>query len=202
MKNSKHQKHISSKKEHKIYINSFLQRNLKSSLIYTGRILPEDQVTIVGHYTEAMNDLSQHSFCVPVLDKDSPVAQSITLDVHWNHPACKHSGVETTLRFILKKVYIIEGHSLVKSIRRRCQRCCYLMEKTVEATMGPILYCNLILAPAFYTSLVDLSGPYSAYSPLHKCTTVKIWLAIFCCCSTSAVSIKILDDYSILEVSQ
>ena len=78
-------------------------------LIYTGRILPEDQVTIIGCYMEAMKDLSRHSFCVPVLDKDSPFAYSIALDVHWNHPACKHSGVETTLRFIMKKVYIIEG---------------------------------------------------------------------------------------------
>ena len=78
-------------------------------LIYTGRILPEDQVTIIGRYTEAMKDLSRRSFCVPVLDKDSPVACSIALEVHWNHPACKHSGVKTTLRFIMEKVYIIEG---------------------------------------------------------------------------------------------
>ena len=159
-------------------------------LIYTGRILPEDQVTIVGCCTEAMKNLSQHSFCVPVLDKDSPVAYSITLDAHWNHPACKYSGAETTLRFIMKKIYIIEGCALVKLIRR-CQGCRYLMKKTVEATIGPIPDCNLTVAPAFYMSQVDLSGPYSVYSPLPKCTTMKIWLAIFCCCSTSAVSIKI-----------
>ena len=116
-----------------------------------------------------MKDLSRYSFCVPVLDKDSSVAYSIALDIHWNHPACKHSGVETTLRFIMKKVYIIEGRSLVKSI----------------CPMGPIPDCNLTVAPAFYSSQVDLSGPYSAYSPLHKRTTMKIWLAIFCCCSTS-----------------
>ena len=86
-------------------------------LICTGRILPEDQVTIVGRYTEAMKDPSRHSFCVPVLDKDSSVAYSIALDVHRNHPACKHSGVETTLRFIMKIVYIIEGRSLVNDVK-------------------------------------------------------------------------------------
>ena len=62
--------------------------------------------------------------------------------------------------------------------------------------MGPIPDCNLTVAPAFYTIQVDLSGPFLAYSLLQKFTTVKIWLAIFCCCSTSAVSIKIMDDYS------
>ena len=162
-------------------------------LIYTGGILPEDQVTIVGRYTEAMKDLSRHSFCVPVLDKDSPVACSIALDVHWNHPACKHSGAETTLRFIMEKVYIIEGRSLVKSIQR-CQRFRYLMKKTVEAKMGPIPDCSLTVAPAFYASQVNLSGPYSAYSALYKRTTVKIQFTTFCCCSTSAVSIKIMND--------
>ena len=70
------------------------------------------------------------------------------------------------------------------------------MKKTAEATIGPIPDCKLTVAPAFYSSQVNLSDPYSAYSPLRKSTTVKIWLAIFCCCSTSAVSIKIMDDYS------
>ena len=56
------------------------------------------------------------------------------------------------------------------------------MKKTVEATMSPVPDCNLTVAPAF--------------SPLHKRTIAKIWLAIFCRCSTSAVSIKIMDDYS------
>ena len=70
------------------------------------------------------------------------------------------------------------------------------MKKTVKTTMGPIPDCNLTVAPAFYTIQVDLSGPFSAHSLLQKFTTVKIWLATFCCCSTSAVSIKIMDDYS------
>lgn len=45
-------------------------------------------------------------------------------------------------------------------------------------------------------SQLDLSGPYQSYSPQHKRTTVKIWLIVFCCCSTSAVDIKVMDDYS------
>lgn len=165
-------------------------------LIYTGRILPEDQVSIVGRYTAVMRDLASTTFCVPVLDKDSPIAYSIALDVHWNHPVCKHSGVESTLRYILKIVYIIEGRQLVKSIRKQCLRCRYLMKKTVEASMGPIPECSITIAPPFYGTQVDLSGPYSAYSPLHKRTTVKVWLAVFCCCTTSSVSIKMMDDYS------
>ena len=50
-----------------------------SLLMYTGRILPEDEISIVGRYTLAMKDLMQHSFCVPVLDSQSPPSRHTTL---------------------------------------------------------------------------------------------------------------------------
>lgn len=62
--------------------------------------------------------------------------------------------------------------------------------------MGPISDANLTIAPVFSACQVDLSGPYNAFSPLHKRTTVKVWLTVFCCCTTSAVNIKMMDDYS------
>jgi len=139
-----------------------------------------------------MKDLSTKSFCVPVLERHSPVAYSIAMDIHWYHPDVMHSGIETTLRYVLMKSYIIEGRQLIKS----CERCSYLAKRTVEMAMGPTSAYNLTIAPAFYYSQLDLSGPYQSYSPQHKRTTVKIWLIVFCCCSTSAVDIKVMDDYS------
>lgn len=89
---------------------------MKDGLLhYTGRILPGEEITIVGNFTEAMKDLSQDTFCVPVLSKDSPIAYSIASNIHWNHPVASHSGVEMTMRIIMKKVFIIEGRSLVKN---------------------------------------------------------------------------------------
>jgi len=165
-------------------------------LLYNGRILPNNSVTIVGRYTEAMLDLTSSTFCVPVIDKNSPVAFSIASDVHWNHNDVKHAGIETTLRHIMKKVYIIEGRSLVKSIKKSCQRCRFLNKRTIEAAMGPLPESSITIAPSFYNTQLDLSGPYKAYSPLHKRTTVKVWLVVYCCCVTSAVSINVMDDYS------
>ncbi|XP_066928653.1 uncharacterized protein [Clytia hemisphaerica] len=143
-----------------------------------------------------MKDLSSSTFCVPVLDRYSPVSYSIVMDIHWNHPTVRHSGVETTHRFVLQKVYIIDGRSLVKQVRDSCQRCRYLMKRTVEIAMGPVPPYNLTIAPAFFYSQIDLSGPYLAYQPQNKRKTIKIWLVVLCCCSTSAVSIKTMDDYS------
>ena len=87
-------------------------------MLYNGRILPNNSVTIVGRYTEAMLDLTSSAFCIPVIDKNSPIAFSVATDVHWNHNSVKDAGIETTLRNIIKKVYIVEGRSLVKSIKK------------------------------------------------------------------------------------
>ncbi|XP_057294722.1 uncharacterized protein LOC130623268 [Hydractinia symbiolongicarpus] len=165
-------------------------------LLYTGRILPDKEVKIAGTFTEVMKDLSSVTFCVPLLEKFSPIAYSISLDVHWINTTVKHSGVETTHRYVLKKVHIIEGRILIKHIKRSCLRCRYLAKRTVKMAMGPISSCNMTIAPAFYFTQLDLSGPYQSYTPQHKRTTTKIWLIVFCCCATSAVKIKVMDNYS------
>ena len=165
-------------------------------LMYNGRILSNNSATIVGRYTDAMLDLTSSTFCVPVIDKNSPLAFSIASDVHWNHNVVKHAGIETTLRHIMKICYIIDGRSLVKLIKKSCQRCRFLNKRTIEAAMGPVPESCITIAPSFYNTQLDLSGPYKAYSPLHKRTTVKVWLVVYCCCVTSAIFINVMDDYS------
>eukprot|EP00111_Clytia_hemisphaerica_P018647 TCONS_00055122-protein len=128
-----------------------------------------------------MKDLSTDSFCVPLLDRYSPIAYSISMDIHWNHSTVKHSGFETIHRYVLKKVHVIEGRLLIKHIKRNCHRCRYLAKRTVEMAMGPVSSFNLTIAPSFYYTQLDLSGPYQSFSPSHKRTTVKIWLIVFCC---------------------
>ena len=165
-------------------------------LLYTGRILPTDEVKIVTPMASAMHDLASSTFCVPVVDKNSPIADAIVNDVHWNDDTVKHSGIETMWRFVLKKTFIIEGRDLVKRFKKNCERCRYLEKRTIQVAMGPVSQHNLTVAPAFYISQVDLAGPFKAYSGLNKRATLKIWLVVFCCTTTSTTSIKVMDDYS------
>ena len=165
-------------------------------LHYTGRILSCDDITITGKFTKVMKDLSSTTFCVPLVDKHSPVAYAIINEAHWYNESCSHRGIETTMRYILKEAYIFELRSIVKKIKKSCQRCRYLTKKTIEVSMGPVPTYNLTIAPAFYICQVDLSGPYKAYSKHNKRTTIKLWLVVFCCCTTSSVSIKVMEDYS------
>ena len=151
-------------------------------LYYTGRILPTDEATIVGNATKVMKDLSVLHFLVPIVDRHSPLAYSIVNQIHWNHQTAKHSGVETTWRYVLQVAYIIEGRSLVKQIRSTCTKCRYLMKRQLDVSMGPLSQDNFNIAPAFFCSQTDLAGPFLSYSNHHKRTTVKIWLINNNCC--------------------
>ena len=53
----------------------------------------------------------------------------------------------------------------------------------------PVSTNNLRIAPVFYATQVDLCGPFKVYTPHNKITTVKIWLAVYCCISTSTTLI-------------
>jgi len=63
-------------------------------LIYNGRILSDSKITIVGRFTDAMLDLSSTTFCVPVIDRNSPIAFSIISDIHWNNRITKQLFVK------------------------------------------------------------------------------------------------------------
>ena len=136
-----------------------------------------------------MLDLSSTSFFVPIIHKNSPIAYSIISDIHWYHKVAKHSGVETLMRYVLQKVYAIEGRSLMKQIRKRCERCRYLLKRCINVAMGPISKYGLIITPPFYISQVDLAGPFKAYSLHNKRATIKI---LFCCSTTSTTNIKVM----------
>ena len=162
---------------------------------YSGRILPNQETNPVVQLTEVMKDLSNSTFCVPLIEKNSPLAFSVVNEVHWDDPVAKHTGVETVLRYTMKYGYIIEGRELVKKIRRNCERCRYLAKRTIEVSMGPISKHNLTIAPPFYVTQVDLAGPYKAYTPHNKRSTIKVYLAVFVCSTTGTTSIRMMDDY-------
>ena len=83
----------------------------------------------------------------------------------------------------------------MKQIRKWCEQCRYLLKRYVNIAVGPISKYNLTIAPPFDISQVDLAGPFKAYSPHNKQATIKIWLAVFCCSTTSTTNIKVMDTY-------
>ena len=78
------------------------------------------------------------SFCVPLIEKHSPLAYALVNEIHWYNNDAKHSGNETVRRFVQQVAYIIERRQLVKKFKRDCARCKILNKKAIEAAMGPI----------------------------------------------------------------
>lgn len=136
--------------------------------IYTGRILPSNQIEVIRKMTEHMKDLSSTTFCVPLLARNSPISYSIVMDFHWNNRNVKHAGIETTHRKILKYVHILGARDLIKFIQNSCERCKYNLKKTIDVSMGPVFKSCLTIAPAFYTTLVVLAQPFKSYSFINK----------------------------------
>ena len=165
-------------------------------LFYKGRILPSQTIAGRKRMSDVMIDLSDSTFCVPLTDAHSPLAYSIVNEVHWFEENASHSGAETVMRYVQKFTHILDGRDLIKKFRLACHRCRVLEKRALEVAMGALKDCNLNIAPAFYSIQVDICGPYSSYSNHNKRATVNIWLVVFCCCTTSAVSIKVMDDYS------
>ena len=164
-------------------------------LYFTGRLLPEE-VNVVTPLSVTMKDLQLTTFCVPAIEKHSPLAYAVVNDVHWCHPDAKHLGVETTWRYVLKKAFVIEGRELVNRVKHSCERCRFLHKRTVAVAMGPLSTANLTIAPAFYVTQMDLAGPFKSYCLHGRKSTVKIWLLVFCCSTTSAIKVKVMEDYS------
>lgn len=72
-------------------------------------MLPTDDVTIIGRAMQVMKDLTPSTFCVPLEENNSPIAFSISSDIHWNHPITRQCGI---LRYVMQQIYIIEGRSV------------------------------------------------------------------------------------------
>ena len=165
-------------------------------LYFTGRILPSQEFGRNLSMSDAIMDLTASTFVAPVIDSLSPLAFRIVNEVHWYDPVAKHSGNETVLRYTKKYAHIVEGRELVKRFRKDCPRSRILAKRTIDVVMGPVSKVDLSIAPAFYISQVDLFGPYKAYSIVNKRATVNIWFLIFCYCTTGAISIKAMENYS------
>ena len=176
------------------YVN--ITKEIDNVLYYSGRILPDHKFDGYPELCQAALDLCRTSFCVPVMDRYSPVAISIALEIHWYHPDVQHHGVESIFRQLQRVAHVIGGRDLLTCIRRNCKRCRILNKESIDIAMGPIQDANLCIAPAFYSSQVDIFGPFKSYSSANKRATIKVWFLIFCCCTTGGIDIRVLEDYS------
>ena len=176
--------------------NSYKKVSTEKSgiLYYSGRILPSQEFTNKIELSDACLDLAASSFCVPLVDRYSPLAFSVINEVHWYHDDARHSGSDTVYRYVLQIAHINEGRSLVNMIKDDCVRCRYLKKRALEVAMGPKSGDNLCIAPPFYVTQVDIVGPFQSYSNVNERASIKVWFVVFVCCTTGAVDLRVTED--------
>ena len=184
--------------KHFVEINLYkkITEEIDGVLYYSGRIPPDYGFEGYPKLCDAVIDLNRTTFCVPVMDRFSPVAFAISMEVHWYHSNVKQKEIESQLRQAEIMAYIIGGRTIMKTIQSNCKICRILNRKSVVATMGPIQNVNLYIAPCFYACQVDIFGPLKSYSNINKRASIKVWVLVFCRCTTGAVDIRLMDDYS------
>ena len=135
---------------------------------------------------------------IPVVDRYSPMAYSISNHVHWN--IAKHRGIETCNRISLCHVNIMQGASLYKEIGEQCVRCRMKRQKYLEDHMGPISDHQLRVCPPFWAAQADLFGSVKVFVPGFEKNTrnrrvleAKCWGLVFVCPVTRLTNIQVIE---------
>ena len=160
------------------------------------RVLPTQEFSVGKQLQDVMLDLSPTVFCVPVVDQYSPLAWSIVMDVHWDHPTAKHTGVPTVVRYCSGLAHIFNCSQVAQVVKSCCARCRFIRKKTLQVEVGPLSTPQLKIAPAYYVTQCDLFGPLKSFSMTNARQTTKIWGCVFVCLATSCCSIQVMEDYS------
>ena len=172
---------------------------LKDEILYSkNRILEGMEFKMTSGLDNINLDPLKINIKTPIIDRFSPLAYLITLNVHRN--VSKHRGVELTYRMLLERVFIYHGHSLVKEITAECVKCRIMRKKFIEVETGAVGEHSLTIAPPMYSCQADLFGPIQVYAPGHHRDTrgrppkeAKVWGMVFCCPVTRLVSALVVE---------
>ena len=135
---------------------------------------------------------------IPILDRHSPLSYSIAQYIHYD--IGKHRGIETSNRLSLEHVSIIQGMTLYREIADNCWKCKMKRKRFLDVNMGPIAQEQLIVAPPFYVTMLDLFGPIESYVPgferntrNRKVLESKMYIMVAVCVTTKIVNLQVLE---------
>ena len=144
---------------------------------------------------------------IPILCRYSPLSYCIGQHIHWT--VGKHRGIETTNRLSLQHVSIIQGMQLYKELAEDCVRCHMKRKKLIEAPMGPVAEEQLILAPPFFVTMMDLFGPFRSFVPGFERATrgrreleSKVHILASVCVTTRAVNLQALEGKDSVAIAE
>ena len=107
-----------------------------------------------------------------------------------------HHGVLTTASKIRARFWITKLLKMMQSVKLNCVTCKKLDKKLSGQVMGNLPKERLKPAPPWYSTSIDLYGPFTIRDAVKKRTTSKAYGVIFNCIGTRAVYLDLASDYS------
>ena len=173
---------------------------MKDDILYCkSRILESQELKVVG-CLEGNIDIESFTgvkFFVPLVSKNSPLAVSIAIHLHYN--VKRHCGVETTYRTSLNHARILQGKQIFKEVGDDCIYCKKLRLRYTKQLMGPLSDTQLTISPIFYFSYLDMWGPIHVYTPGFEKRTrnrrmeYEVYMLVIGCAVTGAINCQIIE---------
>ena len=113
-----------------------------------------------------------------------------------------HTGITKTVSKFRRKSWIVRWRRLAQKFKGSCYKCRAIDKKLAEQKMAPLQTTRTRIAPSFYTTSMDLCGPFLICDTVKLRTHKKVWIVIFNCTVTLAVYIDLTKDYGTDSILQ
>ncbi|XP_066016122.1 uncharacterized protein [Pocillopora verrucosa] len=173
------------------------QRNMKNDIKHGTyrRLCPrlrDDGIYVISGRAEKWLEIGYNKEDIILLPYQHRFARLYCEYIH----AKGHHGVLTTASKIRARFWITQLLKMIQSVKLNCVTCKKLDKKLSGQVMGNLPKERLKPAPPWYSTSLDLFGPFTIRDAIKKRTTLKAYGVIFNCIGTRAVYLDLAPDYS------
>ena len=180
-------------------IKQFSEKN--GILYYESRLSEENQFTQSDLDVNVFTDGHEINTMLPVVLADSELFFAYTVHIH--HKVQPHSGVEVTLKEIMKTMMVLNNpRRVIQRIRKHCPRCRIIAKKTLELRMMHHPAARTHLAPPFYHCQVDTVFGFKGQPYKNARKSFKMYALVIVCLLTGATSILAIEGLETQDVIQ
>ena len=146
---------------------------------------------VIGRAQTSIQKLFGKNY-LPVIMADTRVAELIMLKAHYHD----HSGRDITMAMSRHDAWIISAKKLAKQIIRHCIRCRFVRKRLQGQKMAVLPSIVQEHCPPFTNVGLDFRGPVIIKAMTNKRGSMKVWILLFLCLNTKAISLEISPGYS------
>ena len=159
--------------------------------LYDGRI-----IVTRGRLNEKSLDKLLGVSSLPILMPESRVAYLYMVQAHCGEFGLVHRSPVATLARSRRKVSIVRGRNLARKVVNNCARCKLDRKELLVQQMSEIKEESTTVAPPWRHVSLDFAGPLVVKGEVNARAKMKVWVLVYTCRATKAVSLFATSGYS------